>query len=155
MDLNFITQETITVSIVFESKYTDTAPKVEILLDKQSFYNEILPNGRCVVDFTVTLDSNTTHKLIVHRTGKTPGMDQTTKIVDVIIDRISVRDIVWHRSLYYPDYPEPWATEQKEAGVELENPVHGEYIFGHNGTWEFEFGSLFYQWLLELCKGTR
>jgi len=155
MDLNFITQETVTVSIVFESKYTDTAPKVEILLDKQSFYNGILPNGRYVVDFTVTLDSNTTHKLIVHRTGKTPGMDQTTKIADVIIDSISVRDIVWHRSLYYPDYPEPWATEQKEAGVELENPVHGEYIFGHNGTWEFEFGSLFYQWLIDLCKGTR
>ena len=155
MDLNPIIQETITVSIVFESNYTDAAPKVEILLNEQSFCNEILPNGNHSIDFTVTLDANKIHKLTVNRTGKEPGQDQITKIADVIIDSISVRDIVWHRSLYYADYPEPWASEQKAAGIELENPIYGECIFGHNGTWEFEFGSLFYQWLIDLCKGTR
>jgi hypothetical protein len=155
MDLNLITQETITISVVFESNYTDSAPKVEVLLNEQSFYNGSLPTDKYTIDFTTTLDANKMHKLIVRRSRKTPGQDQITRIVDVIIDSVSVRDIVWYRSLYYPDYPEPWASEQKEAGIELENTVHGECIFGHNGTWEFEFGSLFYQWLLELCKGTR
>ncbi len=119
MDLNPIIQETVAVSVVFDSAYTDAAPKVEILLNEQSFYNEILPNGNHSIDFTVTLDANKIHKLTVNRTGKEPGQDQITKIADVIIDSISVRDIVWHRSLYYADYPEPWASEQKAAGIEL------------------------------------
>ena len=47
---------------------------------------------------------------------------------------------------YVPDYPEPWATEQRATGVELKSAIYGDYL-GWNGTWYINFQTPIYRWI--------
>jgi hypothetical protein len=51
--------------------------------------------------------------------------------------------------VYTPEYPEPWATQQRQQGMELPETFKNTTQMGHNGTWTFKFTSPFYMWLLE------
>ena len=44
---------------------------------------------------------------------------------------------------------EPWATQQKQAGNDLDESFKNAVDMGFNGTWIFTFKSPFYLWLLE------
>ena len=54
-----------------------------------------------------------------------------------------------YEGVYTPTYPEPWATQQKEEGIDLPKSFKNVTQMGHNGVWSFEFQSPFYMWLLE------
>ena len=64
------------------------------------------------------------------------------------IDEIDIGGLVYD-GVYTPQYPEPWATQQKDAGIELQESFKNVTQLGHNGTWQFTFQSPFYMWLLE------
>ena len=69
-------------------------------------------------------------------------------IKKIEIDEINIGALVYE-GVYRPDYPEPWATQQREAGHELPDTFKNATIIGHNGSWTFNFSSPFYMWLLE------
>ena len=54
-----------------------------------------------------------------------------------------------YNGVYTPIYPEPWATQQKNNGIELPESITNSPDLGHNGTWSLSFTSPFYMWLLE------
>ena len=146
--------EILPIRITLESNYLFIAPETKININNDTVFNGKLKAGRTIIDTTQTLDFNKTHCIKIVRTGKHNKFpEQTCRVLDICIDRISICDLVYHTSVYYPEYPEPWASEQKEKGIELEYPVFGETIFGHNGVWEFEFTSPFYQFLISKVKG--
>ena len=146
--------ENLPIRITLESDYLFVAPETEISVNNDTVFSGKLKAGRTVIDTTQTLDLDKTHQIRIVRTGKHKKFpDQTCRVLDINIDRISIRDLVYHNSVYYPEYPEPWASEQKEKGIELEYPVLGETVFGHNGVWCFEFYSPFYQYLINKVKG--
>jgi hypothetical protein len=69
----------------------------------------------------------------------------------VIIDSISFFGIqdpkfVW-LGQYKPDYPEPWASEQKAAGVSLSPVLSNVTHLGWNGTWTLDFEVPVFTWI--------
>jgi hypothetical protein len=80
---------------------------------------------------------------------------QTLSLTSLMIDGIDIKNIMLDRCHYYPDYPEPWASQQRSQGHELESVVKGEIIFGHNGIWRFRFRSPFYKFMVDCVRGHR
>jgi hypothetical protein len=74
--------------------------------------------------------------------------DQLLFIKSIEIDEIDLGGLVYE-GVYYPQYSEPWASEQKQAGKELPVSFKNVTSMGHNGRWELGFTSPFYMWLLE------
>lgn len=149
--------EHIKFELSFKTNWWKDPPIVAIYLDdSEKFSGAILKDT--VVEFSHNLNFSD-HELIIHRSGKNNqqvrfdahGNYQGQElIIDCIkIDGINIRNLIWTDSAYEPDYPEPWASQERAAGVELEKYVVGETNFGHNGVWRLKFTSPFYRFLMD------
>ena len=140
----------------------DKPPHAEILVnDKSHFTGDITgkeekPN---VIEFEHEFTEGEKCEMIIKRSGKTKGQtvvnddgdilkDQSLHIKSMEIDEIDLGAIVYE-GVYTPEYPEPWATQQRTQGVKLPESFKNVTIMGHDGTWKFKFESPFYMWLLE------
>ena len=74
--------------------------------------------------------------------------DQLLHIKSIEIDEIDLGSLLFE-GVYRPNYPEPWATQQRESGHNIPETLKNSTDLGHNGTWTFTFTSPFYMWLLE------
>ena len=140
----------------------DKPPHVEILIGDQTYYKGDITGSEEKPDtfqFEKELTEGEIYNLIIQRTGKTPSQtiinekgdilkDQLVNIKRIEIDEIDIGGLVYD-GVYTPQYPEPWATQQKDAGIELQESFKNVTQLGHNGTWQFTFQSPFYMWLLE------
>ena len=140
----------------------DKPPHAEILVNDKSYFNnditgtEDKPN---VIEFEHEFMGGEKSELIIKRSGKGNNQtvvndngdllkDQLLHIKGIEIDEIDLGALVYE-GLYTPDYPEPWATQQRESGADLQESFKNVTRMGHNGTWQFKFASPFYMWLLE------
>ena len=140
----------------------DRPPHAEILIDDRSYFKGDITGTEQkpeVVEFEKELDENTEYNLIIKRSGKGHSQtvvndkgdilkDQMLHIKGIEIDEIDIGALVYD-GVYTPSYPEPWASQQHEAGVELKKSFKNVTQMGHNGEWKFTFNSPFYIWLLE------
>jgi len=140
----------------------DKPPHAEILInDENHFKGEITGTEKKpdVIEFDVTLDEGKEYNIVINRSGKSKGQtvvnsngdiikDQLLHIKNIEIDEINIGSLVFE-GVYTPKYPEPWATQQRDAGLELQESFKNVTQMGHNGTWTFKFESPFYMWLLE------
>ena len=112
-----------------------------------------------VVEFEHEFTEGEKSELIIKRSGKTKGQtvinengdvlkDQLLHIKSIDIDEIDLGTLVYE-GVYNPQYPEPWASQQRQAGVELPESFKNVASMGHDGKWTFKFESPFYMWLLE------
>ena len=137
-------------------------PQAEILIDNHSHFkgditgDEAKPN---LIVFEQELEEGKEYKLIISRSGKGKNQtvinekgdilkDQLLHIKSMEIDEIDIGALVYE-GIYTPQYPEPWATQQREAGIELQESFKNVTNMGHDGEWKFKFKSPFYMWLLE------
>jgi len=140
----------------------DKPPHVDIRINEKNFASEDVtgtekdPN---VFEFMHELDEGQKSKLILEISGKSPNQtivndkgdilkDQLLHIKGIEIDEINIGSLVFN-GVYTPQYPEPWATQQRNKGMDLPESFKNVTAMGHNGRWEFEFESPFYMWLLE------
>ena len=140
----------------------DKPPYAEIMInDHLCFKGDITgseekPN---VIEFEHELTEGEEHHLTIKRSGKGKYQtiinakgdilkDQLLNIKSIEIDEIDIGGLVYE-GVYTPQYPEPWATQQKDAGIDLKESFKNVTRMGHNGTWTFKFVSPFYMWLLE------
>lgn len=139
----------------------DKLPVAEILINNKSLYKSEIAGTEdkpTVVGFEHTLEEGKEYTLKILRSGKIKGQtvveadkivrDQLLHIKGIEIDEIDIGALVFE-GLYTPSYPEPWATQQKSAGVDLPGSFKNVTCMGHNGVWELKFSSPFYMWLLE------
>ena len=140
----------------------DQPPHAEILINEHShFKGEITgtEDKPDVIEFQHELEEGKEYSLAIMRSGKSKNQtvinekgdilkDQLLHIKYMEIDEIDIGALVYE-GVYAPDYPEPWATQQREAGVELKESFNNVTQMGHDGKWEFKFASPFYMWLLE------
>ena len=140
----------------------DKAPHAEVLVNvNQQFKGDITGTEKdpTTIEFEIDCEEDSVHQLVINRSGKNKTQtviddsgnilkDQLLHIKSIEIDEIDIGALVYE-GVYTPDYPEPWATQQKEAGKNLEESFKNVTQMGHNGTWSFKFGSPFYMWLLE------
>jgi|TARA_R110000782_G_scaffold41706_1_gene95374 hypothetical protein len=140
----------------------DRPPHAEILINDKSYFNgditgtEQKPN---VIEFEHECTEGQAYNFIIKRSGKRRNetivndkgdilKDQLLNIKSIEIDEIDIGALVYE-GIYQPQYPEPWATQQKQDGIDLPKTFKNVTQMGHNGTWTFSFESPFYMWLLE------
>jgi hypothetical protein len=141
--------------------YWDRAPLANILINNHSHSNqEILGTEKepTIIEFEHELTEGEKYSLVIERSGKDVkqtvvedgqiSKDQLLHIKSIEIDEIDIGALVYE-GVYTPVYPEPWATQQLQAGKELPVSFKNVTTIGHNGRWELSFGSPFYMWLLE------
>ena len=138
----------------------DRPPHAEILIGDKSYFTGDITGTEGepdVIEFEHEFTEGEKVELIIERSGKIKGQtvinengdvlkDQLLHIKSIEIDEIDLGALVYE-GVYTPRYPEPWATQQREAGVELPESFKNVDCIGHNGTWVFKFTSPFYMWL--------
>ena len=143
------------------STYWDKTPRAEILINNHSHYNQEITGTEkepTVIEFEHELTEGEKYSLIIERSGKDIRQtvvengqivkDQLLHIKSIEIDEIEIGALVYS-GLYTPRYPEPWASQQRQAGNALPESFKNVTTIGHNGRWELGFTSPFYMWLLE------
>jgi len=140
----------------------DKPPHAEILIGDNSHFNGDITGTEGepdVIEFEHEFTEGEKSELIIERSGKLVNQtvindkgdllkDQLLHIKSMEIDEIDIGALVYE-GVYTPKYPEPWATQQREAGMELKESFKNVTAMGHDGTWKFKFHSPFYMWLLE------
>jgi hypothetical protein len=140
----------------------DKSPHVEILINDKSYFKGDVTSTNDksqLIEFEHECEEGKDHELTIKRSGKDKGQtvindkgdilkDQLLHIKNIEIDEIDIGALVYE-GVYTPEYPEPWATQQRESGVELPESFKNVTKMGHNGVWQFSFQSPFYVWLLE------
>jgi len=150
-------QERILIKIDIIAQFWHHPPMIDMLIDGVVVSQDVIDKKKYSIKNTVNLDINQIHLLQLRRYNKSDDQcvivdgikkDQYVIIDSVVIDGVNIQNLIWHRSWYEPQYPEVWAEQQKSAGVDLEPKVIGETWLSHNGTWNFEFSSPFYKFVI-------
>jgi|TARA_B100000902_G_scaffold258876_1_gene245093 chaperonin GroEL (HSP60 family) len=140
----------------------DKPPHAEIMIGDKSYFTKDITDTEDkpgLIEFEAECEENKDYDLIIKRSGKGNNQtvinekgdvlkDQLLHIKSIEIDEIDIGALVYE-GVYTPKYPEPWATQQREAGVELRHSFKNVTAMGHNGEWRLTFSSPFYMWLLE------
>lgn len=140
--------ETIKFNLFLNPTYQILAPYIKVFVDDEMHYEGIIKKPTTVT-FTTKLNFGS-HKLKIVKEKTQPNQLLTIDAIE--IDGVNIRDIVWNYSYNLPEYPEPWASEQKALGITLEEKVMGETCLGHNGTWILNFTSPFYMFVFDWMK---
>lgn len=143
------------------SEHWDKKPIAEIKINTESkFRAEIdgTEDNPTLIEFEHELVEGEKYELQIVRSNKDPKQtvvengeiikDQLLNIKGIEIDEIEIGGLVY-QGVYTPNYPEPWATQQRELGKELPESFRNVTKMGHNGVWSLQFDSPFYMWLLE------
>jgi hypothetical protein len=155
-------KEKIKFLIKLYSEYFDKTPQVSILLNNKIMIEKQDIKGTSdnpdILEFTQELESDQTYEFIIRREGKDKTQtivengkiikDQLLHIDAIEIDEIDLGGLIYE-GVYVPNYSEPWATQQKNAGIKLPESFKNVTCMGHNGEWKLKFSSPFYMWLLE------
>ena len=140
----------------------DQPPVAEIKINSKSYYKSEIKSTEqdpTVIEFEAEFTEDLEYNLIIERSGKSNNQtvinekgdilkDQLLNIKSIEIDEIDIGALVYE-GVYTPEYPEPWATQQRESGNDLKDSFKNVTKMGFNGTWNFKFKSPFYMWLLE------
>jgi len=127
-------------------------PHAEIVVgDKTYFDDDVIAteDKPLVIEFEAELEEGKTQALTIIRSGKDGRQtvvnekgdilkDQLLHIKSIEIDEIALGALVYEGT-YTPVYPEPWASQQKEAGNELQASFKNVTRMGHNGEWKLPF----------------
>jgi len=140
----------------------DKPPHADIMINDKSYFTGNITGTEDkpdVMEFEHEFTEGEKGELIIKRSGKNKGQtvvndngdilkDQSLHLKSIEIDEIDLGALVYE-GVYTPEYPEPWATQQRQAGAELPESFKNVTSMGHNGKWSFKFESPFYMWLLE------
>lgn len=107
-------------------------------IDSQLILKEIT-----ILQFDLDLSCGS-HKFVLNFSNKTNiAPELAVKINKVTIEGICVDRFKW-AGKYYPNYPEPWASEQKQ---ELPVCIDSATYLGWNGIWELDFTVPIFTWI--------
>lgn len=153
-----MTKDNIKFSIALDSVYWDKPPVAEFRINGNTVWGPQDITEKTVAEFSVDFEDEKEYQFEMIRSGKTDKQvkfenneivkDQLLSVSNVTIDGVDLGNLIYEID-YYPDYPEIWYNQQKEAGNEPISPLRNMTSFGWNGTWKIKFTSPFYLWLLE------
>jgi len=148
------TSEFIKFEFIFSSSYWYSPPHIEISIGNKVHHSGYLHKHNTTIEFSTYLDF-TEHNLKILRTGKTPKESrqvngkwetQSCSLERLIVDGINIRNILWSKSNFVPVY------DETQSGDPV---IDGECIFGYNGTFNLNFSSPFYQYVVDCVRGAR
>ena len=159
--LDFTNSENIYFDFWIKPEYFLNPPYMKLMIDNDVFFEDHVDKDMHL-RFAKRCSFAESHKIKILRSGKTirdteflPDGSLKTQMLTIEkikIDNIDLRNLIWHKCVYTPDYPEPWASDQKKSGAELPQTLSGTMELGHNGKWEFSFNSPVYKYLIDWIK---
>ena len=86
------------------------------------------------------------HKIEIEYNNKTDDDLLSAVIIEkILVENISTVSV--SQGTYYPEFPEPWASEQRAIGVDLFETYKTSTHLGWNGRWEFVFDVPTFSWI--------
>lgn len=86
--------------------------------------------------------------LEIHRSNFDGVNQQQLTLTDIHLDGINLERIC-HQARYRPEYPEPWLSQQRSAGINWPECLVGARTWGWNGVWMLCYETPIYTWLLK------
>jgi hypothetical protein len=140
----------------------DKPPHAEILINDKSYFKGDITGTEDkpdIIEFETEFEEDKEYKFIINRSGKVKNQtviddkgdiqkDQLLHIKTIEIDEIDIGPLVYE-GIYTPQYPEPWASQQRDSDNEPPKTLKNVTAMGHDGEWRLIFTSPFYMWLLE------
>lgn len=111
--------------------------KEEIKESKIYSYEEYLPIG----DYKIIIEF-----LNKKNTDTVMGKDKAILIDKIVFNGIESKKFVWG-GIYCPIYPEPWASQQKKLGKELNPTIKSATYLGWKGKWTLTYSSPIFTWI--------
>jgi hypothetical protein len=120
-------------------------PDVHVSLDGDEIHNGTINKSMIVcIDCDLELGK---HVLVIEHRNKQPSDPSTELIIESIsLNGIDSPKFAW-QGIYSPNYPEPWATEQLNAGRKLEQELASTTHLGWNGKWTLTFTAPVFTWI--------
>lgn len=140
--------EIINFKFEFESKFVYNPPKLSIYNNDDLVYKNTLVENSHTAEFDLSMSDQTENVLQVMRLNHDERTDQQLILKKVYADNIDLANIL-NQGKYYPNYPEPWHSQQKEQNNNLPEFYDGALCWGWNGVWKLEYTTPFYTWLLK------
>lgn len=140
------------VDLAFDLKplWHDIPPMVQVRLDREMLWNAPLTQLKTFL-FSQHIDPGV-HALEIELLDKSDSDPyQALKIQKFSMGRIESPRFVW-QAVYTPRYPEPWATQQKNQGIQLESHLHNTDYLGWNGIWRLQFDVPIFTWIHHIEK---
>tara|TARA_Y100000310_G_C20397063_1_gene675596 strand:- start:304 stop:771 length:468 start_codon:yes stop_codon:yes gene_type:complete len=147
------------IDLILQANFWNKSPSILVKLD-----NKIIKNFDNFVDkqkTNISVDIDTKegeHQLVIERHNKPVKdtvledskiiKDSTIDIVDVVIDNISIEPLLG-KAIFFPQYPEPWLSQQKQIGKEPSIKYDYCRILHHNGEWKLDFTSPIHVWFFQ------
>lgn len=139
----------VNVKLKLTPVFTKTTPVIVLSVDGIEYFHGPLEETR-LFDLDLLL-TNRQHRILLNFTNKDYlEFNQYGKDMHVLIESCIFENYpknLIHCSKYKPQYPEPWASEQKNLGIDLKEVLNSTNYLGWNGEWVFEFETPIYRWL--------
>ena len=146
-------------TIKLQANFWNTTPIIDIILNNEQIVslNDFETDKEKVISFEKDIYDKK-NELIIQRKGKTLRdtvvsngeiiKDSVVDVQDILIDKINIKPLLT-KAYFYPEYPEPWLSEQKQSN---NNPP--EYYgfttkLHHNGQWRLQFESPLHVWFFQ------
>lgn len=84
---------------------------------------------------------------LLHKPDHDP--DQALKIKNLVLGDVHSPRFIW-QGVYTPRYPEPWAAQQRQNGIQLEHCLRNTDYLGWNGVWRLEFTIPIFTWIHQI-----
>lgn len=141
-------KEKIKFQFWFGTIYNKTPPYIEVYIDDNKQFFGTIEKDNPYVEFYSTLGFSN-HRIKLLKKGNTGDEDVSLIINKLKIDEIDVRNIIWHNSVFKPNYNIDYSSENPD----LEKEIKGELFLGHDGEWSFDFESPFYKFIVKQVRG--
>lgn len=132
-----------------DSKFTTSPPGIRIKHNSKLLQSDMLITGNTVLEIPISLSITDVAdcKIELERFGFNGSDEQLLYIKQVKVDGIDLSRLM-HLTKFYPEYPEPWISEQRDAGISWGAFHHGWLELGWNGIWKLDYKTPVYTWLL-------
>lgn len=142
--------ELVNFHLCLSANYKKSAPCFCVLHNDSIIVNDKLVQDKTEVSFSLDLpiDKSLDHNIKIKRTNFDGINEQLLNLESITADGINLKKLCYN-SKFYPEYPEPWATQQIENGQILPTYHKGWMEWGWNGTWILHFQTPFYTWMLD------
>jgi hypothetical protein len=142
--------EHVKLRLVFTVDYESTAPILQIKNNQQTILPavEIENNQEFTLDLCLPNDRCESGSIEILRSNFDGASHQIVTLQAIHIDEINLRKICY-QARYYPQYPEPWLSQQQAQGYIWSEYLAGVMSWGWNGRWVLNYQTPIYTWLLQ------
>jgi hypothetical protein len=135
------------VVVVSPVRYDDVYPKCRISFN--NIIKDLVLDESKKIDFNTTIERDT--DLTIELYGKENKDSVAGRDLRINIDSVSIMGIenkkFIYQGVYQPQYPEPWASEQRAKGIELSKEIQYADSLGWNGKWTLTISNPPFSWI--------